>query len=133
MKYKILEHTGDLKLWVWGADLVDLFKNAAEGMFFAMTGKIKKGNRRHKIIKISGEDEESLLVNFLNELLYLSDINNEGYKVCDLKFKNKNELEAKLVPYPLPLPEIEIKSATYYDLKIKKTPSGWEAVVVFDI
>jgi len=143
MKYKILEHTADLKIKVWGKDLPELFKNAADAMFAAMSGKSEIRNSKHetnykfqiKNLKLTAQDHESLLVNFLNELLYLSDIKNKGFKILDLKIKNKEKLklEAKLLPYPLPPLEIEIKGATYHNLKIEKKTGPYLTTILFDI
>lgn len=145
-KFEILEHTADLKIKVWGKDLGELFKNAATAMFTAMCGKSEIRNTKFetiskfkirklktKKIEIKGQDLESLLVNFLNELLYLSDVENQGFKIKDLRFKNETELEAQLISFPLPPLEIEIKGATYHDLKIKKLDNIYEVVIVFDI
>jgi SHS2 domain-containing protein len=138
MKYQILEHTADLKIKVWGKDLPELFKNAADAMFDAMTGSNQQpanSEQKAQNIKISGIDHESLLANFLNELLYLSDIKNKGFKILDLKIKNKEKLklEAKLLPYPLPPLEIEIKGATYHNLKIEKKTGPYLTTILFDI
>jgi len=133
--FEILEHAADLKIKVWGKDLPELFKNAAFAMFAAATGKqLKIENLKLKIkkLEVSGTDYESLLVNFLNELLYLSDVNNRGYQVLDLEIRNL-ALKAKLSTYPLPPLEVEIKGATYHDLKIKKLDKKYETVIVFDI
>jgi SHS2 domain-containing protein len=140
MKYKILEHTADLKIKVWGKDLPELFKNAAEAMFAAMSGKSEIRNSKHetnykfqiKNLKLTAQDHESLLVNFLNELLYLSDVENRAYHVLDLEIRNLS-LKAKLYSYPLPPLEIEIKGATYHNLKIKKINNIYETVLIFDI
>lgn len=135
MNYRILEHTADLKIKVWGESLLQLFQNAAEAIYSVSAGSPlpKPTKESEKVnLEVKGEDNEALLVNFLNELLFLSDVHNQGYQVSNLKLK-KGELKAELLPYPLPPLKIEIKSATYHDLKIKKTKQGYEAVIVFDI
>lgn len=142
-QFKILEHTADLKIKVWGKDLPELFKNAADAMFDAMSGKSEIRNSKHetnykfqiKNLKLTAQDHESLLVNFLNELLYLSDVNNQGYRIKDIGFrKNKEfELKAELIPYPLPPLEIEIKGATYHNLKIEKKTGLYLTIILFDI
>lgn len=156
MNYQILEHTGDLKIKVWGRDLPELFKNAAAAMFSAVAGRtttrtttneqratktrpdLKSPTLRRekpKKIEIKGADYESLLVNFLNELLYLSDVQNKGFLAQNIEIKENGskKLTAQLLSLPLPPLEVEIKSATYHDLKITKTAAGYETTVVFDI
>ncbi len=74
-KFKFLEHTADMKFQAFGKSLEEAFENAALAMFNVMydgkvAGKIKKK------IKVSGKDRESLLYNFLEELLFLLDSEN---------------------------------------------------------
>lgn len=139
MNYKILKHTADLKIKIWGNDMPTLFKNAAHAMFDVMCGKKPKTSNQKiaktKKIEISAYDYESLLINFLNELLFLTDVNNERFEINDLKIENKKRLtlNANLVPYPLSSLEIEIKGATYHDLQIKKDNSIYAATIVFDV
>ena len=133
-KFQILEHTADLRIKVWGKDLPNLFKNAAEGMFFATTGtEPEKPTGTVRKIKVSGVDDESLLVNFLNELLYLSDIHNERFQIQKLNFTKDAKLEGQLKSYPLSTLDFEIKGVTYHELKIQKIGNIYEATIVFDI
>jgi len=138
MSFAILDHTADLRIKVSATSIIDLFKEAAEGMYQAVCGQEFRSlpkKDQTKDIKVEGEDYESLLVNFLNDLLYLSDVENKGFEVCDLRIqkKRKMELKARLFSYPLTALEVEIKGATHHNLKIKKRGKLYEAVVVFDI
>jgi len=135
MGYSLLEHTADLKIKVWGKNLLELFQEAASALYSVSTDSpLPQPTQKSQKIKleVEGKDEETLLVNFLNELLYLSDVKNQGYQVAKLELEN-DKLKAELLPYPLPPLKFEIKSATYHDLKIQKTKQGYEAVIVFDI
>lgn len=132
-KYKILEHIADLKIQAQGKSLEELFSNLAYGLsetiYPELAGeKIKKTRK----IKVEGFDQESLLINFLNELIYLSDVKGEVYKDLKLKIKN-NSLEATLLACPVKSKKIEVKAATYYNLKIEKEDNLYKTVVTFDI
>ena len=73
-KFKFLEHTADVKFQAFGKSVDELFKNSALAMFNGMyDGKVKK-TRKIKV-KAKGKDFESLLYNFLEELLVLFDGN----------------------------------------------------------
>jgi len=137
-KYKILEHRTDLKVKAQGKDLPELFSNLAQGMFSAVCSSEIK-NQRSKVkkrkIKISAKDSEELLVSFLNELIFLSDVYNEIY--LDFEFEKLSETELKGVAFGQSIPasgfKTEIKGATFHNLKIKKTKQGYETTVIFDI
>lgn len=75
MKFKFLEHTADVKFQAYGKSLEEAFENSALAMFNAMyDGKVNTKIR--KKIKVEGKDMESLLYNFLEELLFLLDSEN---------------------------------------------------------
>lgn len=74
-KFRFLEHTADMKFQAFGKSLEEAFENAALAMFNVMyDGRIKA--KIKKTIKIKGKDIESLLYNFLEELLFLLDSEN---------------------------------------------------------
>lgn len=133
MKYKILEHPADLKIQVFGKDLKELFSNAALGMAnfqFEIKSKSEKGKR--DIVDIKSTDLKALLIDWLSELLYLSDTNNLAYIKFDIKKLTETELEAEVQGFPGE-PKDDIKAVTYHGLEIKKVGERWEAIILFDI
>ncbi|RJR31590.1 archease [Candidatus Parcubacteria bacterium] len=141
-KYKILEHTADLKIQANGMDLAELFCNMATGMYeyiykfqiskLKCQTKSKLQITNVKNIKLKADNIESLLVDWLSELLYFSDAENlmaVKYDFVKLSFK---ELTAK-VNFIKAQAKDDIKAVTYHDLSVKKISAGWEAIVVFDI
>jgi len=150
--FEILEHTTDLKIKAQGKNLAELFKNTALGMFSAACGgEVKRLRRKGRSptskivgqkskvkkrkIEISAKDSEELLINFLNELIFLSDTYNEIY--LDFKFEKVSKNQFKGIAFGQSIPEsgfkAEIKAATFHQLKIKKIKLGYQAVVLFDI
>ncbi|MFW6123859.1 MAG: archease [Acidobacteriota bacterium] len=71
MKYKFMDHTADAQFQAYGRSLEEAFQNAAEATSNLMweTEKIKP--RKKKIINIDGKDKKQMLVNFLEEILFL--------------------------------------------------------------
>ena len=132
-KYEILEHKADLKIRVHGKDKKELFENAMIGMFESARYEGKE-NRVKREIKISSLDLPSLLVDFLNEVLYLCEVNKEVYHKVLFKNLTEKELEGILIGKPLKRMGIHIKAVTYHDLDIhQKKDKTWEATVLFDI
>jgi SHS2 domain-containing protein len=135
--YQILKHTADLKIKAYGKNLPELFSNCLKGMFESI------GSRRSEVrgrksevkrkIKIKSPDLESLLVDFLSEALYLSDINNEAYFKVEFDKFNEKELKGVVKGIKVKGFEEEIKAVTYHGLEMKKVNGRWEAIVLFDI
>jgi len=139
-KYKILEHRADLKMQVFGKDLAELFSNAVLALSDVLkhnTNHAKadanSANRRVKL-KIKAADANSLLVDFLNEILTQSQTDRRLYKVSSLKLRDdKTGLEAELVGCAIDRFDEDIKAATYHDLELKKVDGEWSAIILFDI
>ena len=84
-----------------------------------------------------GDSLETLLVNWLNELIYILDTNSFLAREIDIK-----ELTHKKISGDLWGEEIdrerhrlgtEAKAATYHNLSIKKNKGNWMIKVIFDV
>jgi SHS2 domain-containing protein len=133
-RFHVLSHTANLKLKVYGEDLQGLFRNALRGMFESIEPHyVKKAIPHIRHITISAHDVESLLVSFLAEALYLSDVHNEVYEKVSFDTFHSNELKATLYGMPVSSLKKEIKAITYHELEIKKVTDHFEAIIVFDL
>ena len=139
-KYKLLDHTADVRLLVWGKTRKELFGNAVAAMFDVMidfSGDEKTKSLEHKTVKITGNDLEDTLINFLRETLYL--FNNQGWLVrgCKLWELSGRSIFAQLHGEPhngqINALKTEIKAVTYHGLTINKSKNSWQAKVVFDV
>ena len=145
-RFEEIPHTADWSFRAFGRDLRELFENAAFAIF-SMQGSIDANAQPSakeiaREVQVSGIDYESLLVNWLSELLYLQESNRETYQRFRVEEISPNPLETAGSPTALraiifgqPARKIDkiIKAVTYHNLKIQKTHDGWEAVVVVDV
>ncbi len=147
-RFEILPHTADLRLRVSGKTKEELFKNALQGMFFAMSpkrrffffsffkGSTRRGRdlfKKRRSFKIEAPDINALLVNFLNEALTSSDVRNEAYNAVNFKIFKDTIVSGELVGYPIKKMRLEIKAVTFHELDIKKVNGLWQTNIVFDI
>lgn len=133
-RYELLEHTADIKMKVYGKTLEELFCNAAYGMANVQKSKIK--SRKLKIkrkISVEAVDLETLLVDFLSEILTLSDTYHEVYPKIFVSYLSKNKIKAEIFGFPVEQFDEDIKAVTYHGLEVKKINSNWQAVILFDI
>jgi len=143
--FEILSHTADLKIRVYGKNEKELFKNSLIGMFQSMkpiSDKCRKENNRvicsnfdkKRYIEAESSELELLLVDFLSEALYLSDVNNEAYLDVDISYLSQIKINAVLKGIAISgFEESEIKAVTYNDLKIIHIDRVLCADIVFDI
>jgi SHS2 domain-containing protein len=134
--YEQLDISGDIGLRVWGKTLEELFENAAIGMSGLITDTSNIEETGEREITLSSDSNEGLLIQWLNELIFLFDA--EGFigKVFKVSLHD-NGLKAKVSGGNFN-PEVNesrllIKAATYHGLSLKKNNSHWEATVIFDI
>ncbi len=135
--YEVLEHTADIRLKIKALTLKGLFKQAC----LAITGVSAEKEKllypeKHKIVVTQKADNlEELFVNWVNELLSLSSA--EGLIFEDVKIIRVNEkfidalaLGRDARNYKV---NVEIKAATYHELKVGKTGLFWQAEVILDV
>ena len=134
-QFEFLEHTADIKFRAYGKSLDELFENCV----LAFSEYISRGegikSKTKKEIKLEGQDNESLLSKFLDELIYLIDADGfvtarakvkiVGKKLSAILYgdivKNYNDLD-------------QVKAATYAEMYIKKKKDKtWECQVVLDV
>lgn len=135
-KYEILEHPAELRFRIYGRTIEELFINAAEAMADVLaTSDRRQGEKTKKeILKIQSVDINSLLVDFLSEILARSQINKCIYLVSDLKLNPKHHTPSAIcIGYPIDHFDEDIKAVTYQDLDIQKINEIWQTILVFDI
>ncbi len=134
--FEVLEHTADIGIKASGKDMKEAFANAAKGMFSLITDLDNIKDTEHRDIELEAADEESLLVAWLNELIYLFDVDNLLLDKFEITRLDATRLKARVFgekadPSRHAL-KLGIKAATYHMLKIEKD-KGVRVQVIFDI
>ena len=143
MKYKILSHPSEFRIRIYGKTIEELFINAVEAMAEVLSPEINLHIDFNDInkteIKIESADCNSLLVDFLNEILAKSQIDKKIYFVSKIEIKKSEEkaiLSAQLFGSRVEKFSEDINAATHQDVGIKQInpPGGeWQTDLVFDI
>lgn len=93
MRYKLLEHTADAMVEAYGKDLGERFGNAAYAMFDLMTDLKNVEPKGELKITLSAESRDRLLVDFLEQLLFLHETEDLIFSRFEVKTDGK-KLEA---------------------------------------
>jgi SHS2 domain-containing protein len=136
--FEILPHTADVRLKIFGKTKKELFKNAVLGMAKILESRKQKVESRKQIktkVNIKSQDINSLLVDFLSEILYQSQINHAVYREIKLSKFSDDELEGEISGFKIEKFDEDIKAVTYHELDIKKNPLSnlFETIIIFDI
>ncbi len=132
-EFEEIDHAADRAFRVRGRDLAELFASAALALAAvqAATGHETRATARE--VEITGVDRESLLVNWLNEILYLQEKYRETYTRFEVLSISEQRLRARLHGSPLVTARTLIKAVTFHGLEVRPTAQGWEATVVVDV
>ncbi len=134
--FEILNHTADIGIIAYGADISQAFANAARALFSLITELDDVEETLHRDIELTAPDQESLLVEWLNEFIYLFDTENILFTRFDVTKLNNTQLKARSYGESVDSSRHKlktgVKAATYHMLKIDKD-NGCRVQVLFDI
>ena len=134
--FEIVDHTADTGIIAYGKDIRELFINSARGMFSIIISPEQVAEVTRQDINVEAENQDELLVAWLNELLYLFDAENLVFARFEISDIGKTSMTATAFGETIDLNRHEIKSpikaATYHLLKIEKNDM-MKAQVIFDI
>jgi SHS2 domain-containing protein len=128
--YEELTHTADVSLRAWGATLDELFQSAACGLF-ALMGR-PAGNRLERHVALGARDGESLMVDWLSELLYLHETNGELYDCFEVHVSPGWALSSTVYGGAGEVTGDKVKAITYHGLNITCADGVYSASLVFD-
>jgi SHS2 domain-containing protein len=137
VRFEILEHAADVGFRAGGRSLEELFENAALAVESIAMDIAAVEPRTEYLLAADGEDRESLLINWLSEIVYYID----GPRVAMCRFEI-SELSATSVrgkgwgeprdPIRHPV-RIVVKAVTYHQLRVQEEDGRWVAQVFLDI
>jgi SHS2 domain-containing protein len=132
--YKILDHEADVGFEVYGQTEEKLFQNATYALFSLITdlAMVCAETERHVEIAVSGE---SLIV-FLNELLYLWDVEKFIPKTIAIARNNANIkviLKGEFLDEQRHAVIGAVKAVTYHKFSVRKEQEMLKATFIVDI
>ena len=137
--YRILPHTTDIRLKIYGQSLKELFLNSSLGVAELLGIKLLPRHtlpQKKRIVRLEANDVETLLIGWLNEILYIIQTRrflpaSVVITHCDGK-ELRAALTGKYSGEEIPLLR-EIKAATYHNLKVSKRGKLFRTEVLFDL
>jgi SHS2 domain-containing protein len=131
--FEEIEHTADWAYRVRSKTLAELFMQAAFGLYSLVGMELAPEPQITQSIQLKAIDYESLLVAWLNELLYYHESEGLGFEQIKIEHLDETSLQAHITGAPTQQWLKEIKAVTYHNLLIRETPVGWEVTIVLDV
>jgi len=135
--YRIESTTADGGFTVWAPDQAGLFEQAGIALLSFMTDINRIKAHKYFEVRLSAETIEDLLVQWLNELIYLIDVHTiffSSFSICEA---NAEKIVAKVGGETInPRKHLllaEVKAATYHNLVVTREANSFQATVILDL
>lgn len=140
-KYEQFEHQADIGIRGYGETFEEAFENGAKAMFSVMASLEKVEPKKEIKIECQSSNLEELFVEWLNKLLSGAGIKNlifSDFKINKIKKVNSDyKLFGLAKGEELNLekhkPKVEVKAATYSQLKVEKRDNQYIAQTIVDV
>jgi SHS2 domain-containing protein len=138
-RFETFDHTADLGLRITADDLPDLFQTAATGLFDVIVANCKDVQcAEAEQVSLLGDSTEDLLIEWLNELIFLSETRHWLYNHFQVELDAAgHQLTATISGEPIDrsrhVLDHEVKAATRHGVVLRKEAQGWVAEVILDI
>jgi SHS2 domain-containing protein len=135
MSFEEISHTADIKIRVRAPTLEDLFSETFNALMQVLYGTERSGGIV-KEIKVESPDNESLLLDFLSEVLFVSEVESLVFFNASISIYG-SRLTAELSGEPFdPIRHAggsEVKGISYSGLSIIHDANGYMLDIIFDV
>jgi protein archease len=128
-----IDHTADWAIRVTAPSAADLFRRSALGLYHLAGMRLASRSRRAHQLQVEGVDWESVLVAWLNELLFLKEQRNEAFPEIEVVAVDQRHLDVLLRGGHVAAWTRDIKAVTFHNLRVVTGPDVWQATLVFDV
>ncbi len=135
--YEIVEHTADVGFRAWGETAAELFANAARALMEIAAGDAENTRSEQITVAAAGHDYESVMVNWLEEILYLFDTGRFAPTDFMVERIGPESMSARLIgevrdPARHPW-KVIVKAITYHQIEVVERNGRWQASIFVDI
>ncbi|BBL61938.1 archease [Methanobrevibacter arboriphilus] len=128
-KFEFFDVTADIGYWAYGKTLEEAFENSALAMFNVITNVKKVDKKEIKEFNIESEDKISLLYDFLEELLFIHEVNLLLFSNFTVSIEKKNSgdnkfyklnaiVEGEKIDWKIHERRSEVKAITFHMMEV---------------
>jgi SHS2 domain-containing protein len=135
--YEYFEVTADVGVRAWGSTLAVAFAEVARGVLALAIAPEEVVERDRREVRAQGETPEALLVNWVNECLYVHEI--EGFATRRVEVTTfagdvvHGLLHGEEIDPRRHRPGTVVKAATYHQASVRDAPGGAEVRLIVDV
>lgn len=135
MSFEELPHTADVKIRAHAPTLDSLFSDAFQAMMQVMYGNDRKGGLKREL-SLEAKDNESLLADFLSEVLFISEVDGLVFSGAEITVKNTTLhaiMDGEVFDPSRHSGGTEVKGISYSGLAITQNTNGYMLEILFDV
>ncbi|MDD1694080.1 MAG: archease [Methanoregula sp.] len=135
MSFEELPHTADVKIRACAPSLEALFSDAFDALMLVIYGKNRKGGILREI-SLKSENNESLLADFLSEVLFISEVDGLVFSHADITISNGTlhaVLDGEAFDPARHSSGTEVKGISYSGMSITHDTNGYMLDILFDV
>jgi SHS2 domain-containing protein len=134
-QHQFLAHTGEVRLEVAAPTRAELFAQAGRALAELMLGE--EGSVEpvgpEQAIELTSGDAASLLVDWLNELIFLGETHKRVFTRFGMDQVDERSLRARASGHTPKVLETAVKAATLHQVRLAEVGGGFRASVVLDV
>jgi SHS2 domain-containing protein len=135
MSYEELSHTADVRMRIRAPTLDLLFSDAFLALMETVFGKDRSGGYK-KELRIEAEDTETLLLDFLSEVLFICEVEGLVFSCADVITEGHvltAVLDGETFDRSRHAEGTEVKGISYSGMAITKDTNGYMVDILFDV
>ncbi len=129
------EHTGEVRLEVRAPSCEALFAEAGRALAELMLGEPRSAPAQgvRQAVEVHARDRAALLVEWLNELIFLSEANKLVFTGVEVERVDETGLRGAVWGVAPEVLQVPVKAATWHQVKVEQAGGEWRASVVLDV
>jgi len=134
-RHHFAEHTGEVRLELAAPSCEQLFAEAGRALAELMLGEVTEpgASAPTRAVEVHARDRAALLVEALNELVFLSETSKQVLTQFDVTLVDETGVWAQVTGVAPEALKTAVKAATLHGVSVERSEGGWRASVVLDV
>jgi SHS2 domain-containing protein len=132
--HRWVDHTAEVQLQVGAESLAGLLAEAGRALgLLLLRGRAAEPSGEARTIEVASVDAEALLVDWLNEIIFLAEVERWIAVEFDVPEASETDLRASARGVTVDDRPALVKAATFHGLAVEEREGGLQAEVIFDV
>ncbi len=138
--FELFEHKADIGVRGYGSTLAEAFEECAKAMFSVMVNIFNVRAKEEILVEVKATNLEELLVEWLNVLLSEASLREMFFSEFEVEIANENKqfrlfgkARGEKIDKKRHSIDVEVKGATYSQLKVERKNNGFLTQCVVDV